>query len=134
MHTIYYTLFNSYLTSFLNAIHGMIFKFYWVYKGCISAGDLGKQPPITGVGTNALMKLVINASKALGISDEALQTIEKKLKCSKIRQDEEEALDDWTVIIYKLSKVVSILPPLSFCRSKSTISPTEYRNLGMYSM
>lgn len=80
------------------------------------------------------MKLIINASKALGISDEALQTIEKKLKCSKIRQDEEEALDDWTVIIYKLSKVVSILPPLSFCRSKSTISPTEYRNLGMYSM
>ena len=111
-----------------------IFKFYWVYKGCISAGDLGKQPPITGVGTNALMKLVINASKAMGISDEALQTIEKKLEGSKIRQDEEEALDDWTVIIYKLSKVVSILPPLPFCRSKSTISPTEYRNLGMYSM
>ena len=32
----------------------MIFKFYWVYEGCIGVGDLGKQPPIiTGVGISA---------------------------------------------------------------------------------
>lgn len=54
MYTIYYKLFLFLSYKLLNAIHGMIFKFYWVYEGCIGVGDLGKQPPIiTGVGISA---------------------------------------------------------------------------------
>jgi len=75
------------------------------------------------------MKLAHNACKAMGISDEALQVIEAQLSGMKIRQGEEEALDDWLAVIYKLSKVVSICPPFEMFRSKSTISPAQYRNL-----
>ena len=104
-------------------------ELYWYYKGAISPDQIGKVSPISGIGSNALMKLAHNASKAMGISDEALQVIEAQLSGMKIRQGEEEALDDWLAVIYKLSKVVSICPPFEMFRSKSTISPAQYRNL-----
>lgn len=109
-----------------------IIKLYCAYKGVISRDQIGKQPPISGVGRNALYELIINASKAMDISDEALENVKQQVNGLKIRQDEGEALDDWMVIIYKLSKVVSIWPPLPLCRPKYTLSPAEYRNLGMF--
>jgi len=104
-------------------------QLYCAYKGVISRDQIGKQPPISGVGRNALSKLIINASKAMDISEETLETIKQQVNGLKIRQDEGEALDDWMVIIYKLSKAVSIWPPLPLCRPKYTLSPAEYRNL-----
>lgn len=99
------------------------------YKGCTSPDQVGKLPPISDIGSNALMKLAINSAEAVEIPSEAIQNIETQLKGLKIRQGETEALDDWMVVIYKLSKVVSISPPLASLRSKSWLSPTQYRNL-----
>ena len=80
-------------------------ELYWYYKGAISPDQIGKVSPISGIGSNALMKLAHNASKAMGISDEALQVIEAQLSGMKIRQGEEEALDDWLAVIYKLRRL-----------------------------
>jgi len=99
------------------------------YKGCTSPDQVDKLPPISDIGSNALMKLAINSAEAVEIPSEAIKNIETQLKGLKIRQGETEALDDWMVVIYKLSKVVSISPPLASLRSKSWLSPTQYRNL-----
>jgi len=99
------------------------------FKGCTSPDQVDKLPPISDIGSNALMKLAINSAEAVEIPPEAIQNIQTRLSGLKIRQGETEALDDWMVVIYKLSKVVSISPPLASLRSKSWLSPAQYRNV-----
>ncbi|KAL7549513.1 hypothetical protein ACHAWF_014128 [Thalassiosira exigua] len=100
----------------------------WYYHGAISSKEFeaGEQVPISGIGTKALKQVATNASKAVGISDEAIESIKQHLDGNNIREGQDEALDDWTLVIYKLGKVVSFVP---FCRSKTAITSGQYRNL-----
>ncbi|KAL7549891.1 hypothetical protein ACHAWF_013141 [Thalassiosira exigua] len=91
-----------------------------------AAKEFGKQKPIAGISNRALVQVAKNASKAVGISDPAIKQIAACLEGQRIREDESKALDDWTLVIYKISKVVSFMPVY---RSESYITSGDYRNL-----
>lgn len=107
-------------------------QLHWYYQGIISveeeeAGEK-QHPTIAGIGSVTLQKVARNACKAIGITDEAAQTIEQILDGQQIRQDKDDALDDWTLTINKITKAVSFAPH-STCHSKSAITSAQCRDL-----
>ncbi len=107
-------------------------KLHLYYQGLISEAeeeaDEKQHPTIAGINSITLQKVSRNACKAIGISDEATQTIDQLLDGQRIRHDREEALDDWTLTINKITKAVSFAPRSS-CRSKSAITSKQCQDL-----
>ena len=101
---------------------------YCYYHGAISKDEVKDGVrPIAGISNSALQKIAANACKALKIPDEASKTVQKVLDSHRIREGKEEALDDWTYTIYKLTYAVSFAP--IFCVSKSKISSSQCQQL-----
>jgi hypothetical protein len=104
-------------------------KLSFSYLGVVTKEEAReKPPPISGISSIVLQKIARNACKAVGISDEAAQTIEQLLEGQRIRKEEEEAFDDWALTIHKITKCVSFAP-FSSCRSKAAITSTQCQNL-----
>ena len=104
-------------------------KLSWCYRGAITKEEAReKPPPISGISSIILQKAARNACKAVGISDEAAETIEQLLEGQRIRKEEEEAIDDWVLTINKITKSVSFAP-FSPCRSNAAITSTQCQNL-----
>ena len=112
-------------------------KLHMYYQGLISVAEMDdeeeekerdKFPRIAGIGSDVLQKVARNACKALDISSEAAQTIEQLLQGQRIRQGKDEAVDDWSLTIKKITKSVSFAP-FSFCRSKSTITSKQCHDI-----
>ena len=104
-------------------------KLSWCYVGAATQEEAReKPPPIAGISSIILQKVARNACKAVGISDEAAQTIEQLLEGQRIRKEEEEAIDDWVLTINKITKSVSFAP-FSPCRSEAAITSTQCQNL-----
>lgn len=104
-------------------------KLSWYYLGVISKEESREKPtPISDINSSTLQKVAKNACKATGVSDEAAQTIEQLLEGQRIRKDNKEALDDWTLTIKKITKAVSFAP-FSCCQSKSAITSSQCQTL-----
>eukprot|EP00986_Skeletonema_menzelii_P014650 scaffold9886_cov143-Skeletonema_menzelii.AAC.3 len=109
-------------------IDPMYENLYCYYHGAISKDEVKDGVrPIAGISNSALQKIAANACKALKIPDEASKTVQKVLDSHRIREGKEEALDDWTYTIYKLTYAVSFAP--IFCVSKSKISSSQCQQL-----
>ena len=104
-------------------------KLYLYYQGAITKDELkfGEARPIVGVSNEALKKVVQNSCKVLDISDEASKTIQGYLDGQRIRKKKEEAFDDWTLCISKITRAVSFAPP--FCVSDSKITSAQCQKL-----
>ena len=101
---------------------------YYYYNGAITKVELkGGVPPIAGISNSALLKIASAAGKALKFPDEAIETIQKEIGNLKIREGEQEALDDWTYTIYKLTRAVSFSP--LYLKSSSKISAGQCQQL-----
>ena len=97
------------------------------YQGATSTEEVENVPPVADITNEALVKITSNACKVLGFSNEASDTIRQILNGQRIRKDKDEALDDWTLTIYKLARAVSFAPP--YCTPKSKITSTQYQHL-----
>ena len=104
------------------------YELYLFYHGKISPDEEvdGHQPIITGISNNLLLRAARDASKTVGISGDAQIKIERALYGQRISQDYGEALDDWTLVVNKLSRVVTLAP---FGCSKTKMTSLQYRNL-----
>ncbi len=103
-------------------------RLYCYYNSAISKDEVKDGVrPIAGISNSALLKICANSGKALKFPDEAIKTIQQNLGGQRIREGEEEALDDWTNTIYKLTHAVSLAP--SFCVPKSKISASQCQQL-----
>uniref|UniRef100_A0A7S2PV72 ATP-dependent transporter ycf16 n=1 Tax=Skeletonema marinoi TaxID=267567 RepID=A0A7S2PV72_9STRA len=101
---------------------------YYYYHGAITKVELKDGVPhIAGISNSALLKIATAAGKALFIPEEAIETIQQELGGLKIREGKEDALDDWTYTIYKLTLAVSFAP--SYIMPKSKISASQCRQL-----
>ncbi len=102
---------------------------YLFYQGAIEKGELklGGAIPIVGISNEALKKIAQNSCKALGISNEASKTIQECLDGQRIRKNKDEAFDDWTLTIAKITRAVSFAPP--FCVSDSKITSAQCQKL-----
>mmetsp|Transcript_3638 Transcript_3638/g.5368 ORF Transcript_3638/g.5368 Transcript_3638/m.5368 type:complete len:903 (+) Transcript_3638:172-2880(+) len=102
---------------------------YYYYHGAITKDEIKDGVPhnIAGISNSALLKIAAAAGKALRIPDEAIETIQQELGDLKIREGKEDALDDWTYTIYKLTLAVSFAP--SYSMPKAKISATQCRQL-----
>lgn len=102
---------------------------YCFYHGAISKQEVkeGVVPPIAGISNSALLKIAANAGKALRLSDEAIKTVQQVIGSLRIREEETEALDDWTLVMNKLTHAVSFAP--SFCTPKSKLSAAQGQQL-----
>lgn len=98
-------------------------QLYHFFRGKIDTHDTAT--PIAGVSNKVLKRVARDAGVAVGISgEESLSSIEQALAGIKIRQDPEDALDDWALVLNKLGTVTSIFP----CR-KNRLSTAQYRDL-----
>lgn len=104
-------------------------KLYLYYQGAITKDELkfGEARPIAGLSNEVLKKVAQNSCKVLGISDEASKTIQECLDGQRIRKSKEEAFDDWTLTISKITRAVSFAPP--FCVSDSKITSEQCQKL-----
>ena len=102
---------------------------YLFYQGAIEKGELelGGTVPIVGISNEALKKVVQNSCKSLGVSNEASKTIQECLDGQRIRKNKDEAFDDWTLTIAKITRAVSFAPP--FCVSESKITSAQCQKL-----
>ena len=102
---------------------------YLFYQGAIEKEELklGGAVPIVGISNEALKKVAQNSCKALGISNEASKTIQECLDGQRIRKNKDEAFDDWTLTIAKITRAVSFAPP--FCVSESKITSAQCQKL-----
>ncbi|KAL7550896.1 hypothetical protein ACHAWF_014100 [Thalassiosira exigua] len=96
------------------------------FQGAISDDEIGKVKPVSGISNRALVQVARNSAKAVGVSDAAIEAVATVLEGQRVRSDPDEALDDWTLAIYKLSKVVALIP---ICAKDSNMTSGQYRNL-----
>ena len=94
--------------------------------GAASDDEIGKVKPVSGISNRALVQVARNSAKAVGVSDAAIEAVATVLEGQRVRSDPDEALDDWTLAIYKLSKVVALIP---VCAKDSNMTSGQYRNL-----
>ena len=132
-HTIYIASLNTHTSSqaiFVDQrmIDASFKHLYYYYHGAITKVELKDGVPhIAGISNSALLKIATAAGKALFIPEEAIETIQQELGGLKIREGKEDALDDWTYTIYKLTLAVSFAP--SYIMPKSKISASQCRQL-----
>mmetsp|Transcript_2378 Transcript_2378/g.5240 ORF Transcript_2378/g.5240 Transcript_2378/m.5240 type:complete len:928 (-) Transcript_2378:1043-3826(-) len=113
----------------------VVYKLHLYFNGVATEGELkqskkGQGPPLVkGISNDTLQTVAVEAARAIDIHDErSHQRIREALAGLTIRRtNEADALDDWALVIQRLSKATAI-PLFTMCNN-GRIPSSSYRKL-----